>query len=63
MSEIVNLRQAKKRRARAEKEAKAAANRVEFGRSKAERKQTEAQRRLDAERLEAKKLDGPEDSD
>jgi len=57
MSEIVNLRQAKKRRARAEKEAKAAANRVEFGRSKAERKQTGAQRAKDKRDLDGKKLD------
>lgn len=57
MSEIVNLRQAKKRRARAEKEAKAAANRVAFGRTKAERKQTGTQRAKDKRDLDGKKLD------
>ena len=36
MSEIVNLRQAKKQRARAEKEARAEANRAKFGRTKEE---------------------------
>lgn len=57
MSEIVNLRQAKKRRARAEKEAKAAANRVEFGRAKAERRKTSAERAKDKRDLDGKKLD------
>ncbi|MGF1591921.1 MAG: DUF4169 family protein [Kiloniellaceae bacterium] len=57
MSEIVNLRQAKKRRARAEKEAKAAANRVEFGRTKAERRETGAERGKAQRELDGKKLD------
>ncbi len=57
MSEIVNLRQAKKRRARAEKEAKAAANRTQFGRSKAERKKTATERARDKRDLDGKKLD------
>jgi Domain of unknown function (DUF4169) len=37
MSEIVNLRAARKTKARSEKKAQAAANRVAFGRTKAER--------------------------
>ncbi|MHC5652716.1 DUF4169 family protein [Stappia sp. ICDLI1TA098] len=37
--EIVNLRQARKARARAERETKAAENRVLFGRTKAEKRQ------------------------
>jgi hypothetical protein len=57
MSEIVNLRQAKKRRARAEKDAKAAANRVAFGRTKAERQKTSAERVKDKRDLDGKKLD------
>jgi hypothetical protein len=57
MSEIVNLRQAKKRRARAEKEAQAAANRTKFGRSKAEHKQTGAERSKAQRDLDGKKLD------
>jgi hypothetical protein len=57
MSEIVNLRQAKKRRARAEKDAKAAANRVAFGRTKAERRKTSAERAKDKRDLDGKKLD------
>jgi len=53
MAEIVNLRQARKARARAGKEAEAAANRQKFGRTKAE-KQTEAAKAALAE----KALDG-----
>ncbi len=36
MAEIVNLRRARKKKTRAEKEARAADNRVRFGRTKAE---------------------------
>ncbi len=41
MSEIVNLRRARKRAARKEQEAEAAANRAKHGLSKAERQQRE----------------------
>ncbi len=44
MSEIVNLRQARKRAARAAAETEAAANRAQHGRSKAERAVTAAER-------------------
>ncbi len=37
MADIVNLRQARKRKARAERERTADANRLKFGRSKAEK--------------------------
>jgi hypothetical protein len=57
MSEIVNLRQAKKRRARAEKEAQAAANRSKFGRTKGARKKTDAEQKKADRELDAKKLD------
>ena len=53
MAEIINLRQARKGRARAEKEDAAAANRAKFGRTK-EDKQLEAARKS----LEVAKLDG-----
>ncbi len=43
MGEIVSLKLQKKRKARAEKDARAAENRVQFGRSKAERELTQAQ--------------------
>ena len=58
MSEIVNLKRHRKRLARAEKEQKAEANRRQFGRSKAEREQEEAQaaraeRHLDGHKRES----------
>ncbi|GAB4392848.1 MAG: DUF4169 family protein [Kiloniellaceae bacterium] len=57
MSEIINLRQAKKRRARAEKEAQAAANRTKFGRTKGARKKDEAGQARAERDLAGKKLD------
>ncbi|GBD50067.1 DUF4169 family protein [Methylopila sp. Yamaguchi] len=53
MAEIVNLRQARKRREREDRSAQAAENRVRFGRRKDE-KVAEEVRRAQAERL----LDG-----
>ncbi len=53
MAEIVNLRMARKAKARAEQQAEAQTNRVKFGRTKAER----ARALMDAERS-AKLLDG-----
>jgi hypothetical protein len=46
MTEIVNLRQARKRKLRAEKDQEAAENRAKFGRTKGEKKRiaTEADR-------------------
>ncbi len=38
MAEIVNLRRARKRKARAEKETRAAGKRTRFGRTKAEKR-------------------------
>ncbi|MBN8994540.1 MAG: DUF4169 family protein [Rhizobiales bacterium] len=43
-AEIVNLRRARKAKTRAEKEREAEANRIAFGRTKAERKATAAER-------------------
>jgi hypothetical protein len=57
MAEIVNLRQARKQKARAEKEARAAENRVNFGRSKAERKLRQAERDKAESRLDSHKRD------
>jgi len=53
MAEIVNLRRARKQRARVEKEAEAAANRAKFGRTKTEK----ARDTLEAERKD-RLLDG-----
>ncbi|HEV7338585.1 MAG TPA: DUF4169 family protein [Bosea sp. (in: a-proteobacteria)] len=61
MAEIVNLRRARKAKARSEAEAQAAQNRIEFGRTKAERKLTEAEKALQAARLEGHRLDAAKD--
>ncbi|GAB6053346.1 hypothetical protein JCM17960_21660 [Magnetospira thiophila] len=57
MTEIINLRQARKQKARAEKEDKAAANRVRFGRTKGQKKadsldRLKASRNLDGKQRE-----------
>ncbi|HEX2725508.1 MAG TPA: DUF4169 family protein [Beijerinckiaceae bacterium] len=61
MADIVNLRKARKAKARAEKEAQAAENRVKFGRSKAQRDLGAASNRLAERRLEAHRRDGDKD--
>ena len=55
MAEIVNLRQARKGKARADKEAQAAANRAKFGRSKAEKEAEAAKQALADRTLEGHK--------
>jgi hypothetical protein len=60
MGEIINLRQARKARARADKEAKAAENRIAFGRTKAERQKAKAQEELGKRRHEGHRLDRDE---
>ncbi len=57
MAEIINLRRARKRKERAEKEARAADNRLAFGRSKADRTLTDARKDLAERRLDAHKRD------
>ena len=56
MAEIVNLRQARKRKQRAERDAQADANRVAFGRTKEERHLSGARKDLDARRLDGHRL-------
>lgn len=63
MAEIVNLRQARKRRQRAIAEAAAADNRAVHGRTRAQRLGDDAERArqarlLDGARLDSAKLDG-----
>lgn len=58
-ADIVNLRRHRKRRDREEKEKAAEANRLEFGRTKAEKRLTKtlnqkSERSLDQKRLQAK---------
>jgi uncharacterized protein DUF4169 len=57
MAEIINLRQARKRKARTDKEVRAAENRVAYGRTKEERSLTDARKDLDEKRLEAHRRD------
>lgn len=64
-AEIVNLRQARKAKARNEKERQAEQNRLTFGRTKAEKSLTRAlneqtNRRLDQGRIEAPSDNEPE---
>ena len=53
MGEVVNLRRARKQRARREKDEAAQANRVAHGRTKAERELTDAQNLLETAKLDA----------
>lgn len=58
MSEIINLRQARKAKQRAEAKVNAAANRAQFGRTKGEKRKQE----MDARRIE-RELDGAKRDD
>lgn len=60
MAEIINLRMARKRKARAEKDQQAADNRLRFGRTKAERRATELENTRAARELEGKRRDDGE---
>jgi Domain of unknown function (DUF4169) len=62
LSEIVNLRRARKQRTRQRRQAAAAENRIVFGRSKAERRLVESERALAEASLEAHRL-APPDAD
>ena len=60
MAEVVNLRQARKRRDRAERETEAEANRIKHGLGKAEKTLASARREQDARKLEGHRLEpGP----
>ncbi|WP_375450935.1 DUF4169 family protein [uncultured Devosia sp.] len=57
MAEIVNLRTARKRKAKAEQSAQADRNRIAFGRTKAERNLTKARSEQVDKRLDDHKRD------
>lgn len=61
MAEIINLRQARKNKQRAEKEDKAEANRRAFGRTKAEKHLKKAEDLKATRKLDGHKLDKGED--
>ena len=63
MAEIVNLRQARKRKRRDEKERVAETSRIAHGRSASETKQTRLTKDLEAKRLEAHRLDPSDGGD
>ena len=58
-AEIVNLRQARKRKVRAAKEGQAAENRLKHGQSKASRRHEEANKVLKKKRLDGLVRDRP----
>ena len=60
MSEIINLRRARKEKNRELKQAEAARNRAAFGRSKAEKRLVESERALAEASLEARRLERPD---
>ena len=61
MAEIINLKQARKSRARRAKDQNAAARRAEFGTPKVEKLRTKAMREQDAEKIASHKLDDEND--
>ncbi len=60
MSEIVNLRHARKQKARERQQAIAAENRIVFGRAKAEKRLVESERALAEASLDARRLTRPD---
>lgn len=60
MGDVINLREARKKRERRDKDAKAAVNRIAFGRSKAEKALTEAEEAMKRRLLDGKQLDDPD---
>ena len=57
MADIINLRTARKRKAREDKADQAAQNRVVFGRTKAERDRTDAEKLLAKQKLDGHQRD------
>ena len=60
-SSIINLRQARKAKARAEKQKRAQENRVKFGRSKVERRMSAKVLEIERSRLDGTRLANPDD--
>lgn len=59
MAEIINLRNARKQKARVAKDAQAAQNRVLFGQTKAEKLRQASEKALAEKRIEGHKKDEP----
>jgi hypothetical protein len=60
-AEIINLRRARKTKARSEREKQAADNRIAFGRTKAEKTLTEAERRRAERSIEGHRRESEEE--
>lgn len=63
MAEIINLNRARKVRAKAEDKARAAANRVAYGRTKGEKKAAQTEQTRATRLLDGQKLDGDKPTD
>jgi hypothetical protein len=63
MPDIINLRRARKAKTRADREAKAAENRVRHGRTKAAKAEAAGSAALEAARLDAHRRVRPADDD
>ncbi len=57
MAEIINLKNARKQKARSDKDAKAEQNRILFGRTKAEREQQAAEKARAAKHIDGHRKD------
>jgi hypothetical protein len=63
MADIINLDERRRQRARKDKTAQAATNRVKFGRTKTERQQQEAEKSSDVRKLDGARRERPSDED
>jgi hypothetical protein len=63
MGEVINLRQARKTKARADAETSAAHNRAKFGRPNSEKHRTKAEQEAAARKLDGSKLDDDSNAD
>ena len=61
MADIVNLNDRRKRKAREEREAEAAAKRMMFGRTKGEKKRDDIQKSADVRKLDGARRDNDDD--
>ena len=61
VGDVVNMKEFKKRKARAAKETRARRNRLRFGRSGPEKARSRSERERRSDDLEGKRLDRPED--
>lgn len=63
MADIINLNRFRKAKARADDKRQAAENRVVFGRTKAEKQQAEAARKMEQRALDGARITPPDDAE